>query len=577
MTPWTIDRLRRARESEDKVEFKEARRGMWYDGKTHSVLAYVVAFANEGGGSLVLGMTDRYPHEVVGTEFALDSMGECEARIFHDTGLRPSIYELYEDDGDSTKRVVVIDVPKRPAGKIFTYEGKPLMRVGEHLLPMDDLTRKRIEYEIEPDFSRAICEGATIRDLDPQAIAALKEKYARANHNREFLYLRDEQILSDLELVVDKRVTYAAIILLGKASAIKQFLPNATIRMEYRDHESDIEFFRRNMYEDGFFLSLDRVWDDIARNNRFIPVQEGPYIFTIPSYNESVIREAICNAVAHRDYRRNSEIIIKIYPEAFVVINAGGFPAGISLSNIITAPSTPRNRLLSDVLAKTGIVERSGQGVDKIFRTTLSEGKSSPDYSNSSELDVELKISAVIKDKAFALFISSTQDLLPEHEKLSVMDILHLNMILEERGDDVPRASLRSLMKKKLVESVGRTRATKYFLSKVYYEFAGKREELVKRQIQSDAQTTFRLLLPYLQLSPNAKMRELVSLLGGQMSRKQIRSHIQELCECGKLKSTGQGSATSYSLSDSFIQEQAMLHKAMQVGIEEMRKRGEWI
>lgn len=88
-----------------------------------------------------------------------------------------------------------------------------------------------------------------------------------------------------------------------------------------------------------------------------------------------MIREAINNAIAHRDYRRSGEIVIKQYPQKMIIMNAGGFPLGVTIDNLLRVQSTPRNRLLADVLAKTGIVERSGQGVDKIFKYTLSEGK----------------------------------------------------------------------------------------------------------------------------------------------------------------------------------------------------------
>ena len=96
-----------------------------------------------------------------------------------------------------------------------------------------------------------------------------------------------------------------------------------------------------------------------------------------------IMREAINNAIAHRDYRRNSETVIKQYPQKLVITNAGGFPVGVTIENLLTVPSTPRNRLLADVLSKTGIVERSGQGIDKIFKNTISEGKLQPDYSHS--------------------------------------------------------------------------------------------------------------------------------------------------------------------------------------------------
>ena len=107
------------------------------------------------------------------------------------------------------------------------------------------------------------------------------------------------------------------------------------------------------------------------------------------------------NAVAHRDYRQASETFILQFQDKLVVKNAGGFPIGVTQQNLLGVQSTPRNRLLADVLSKTGIVERSGQGVDKIFRNMLSEGKELPDYSHSDKFRVELHLSSVVKDVAF--------------------------------------------------------------------------------------------------------------------------------------------------------------------------------
>ena len=165
---------------------------------------------------------------------------------------------------------------------------------------------------------------------------------------------------------------------------------------------------------------IEQLWHDIDLRNGSFSIKEGPYIFDVPYFNEEVIRESINNAVAHRDYNRNSETVIKQYPQKLVITNAGGFPYGVTIENILTTPSTPRNRLLSDVLSKTGIVERSGQGVDKIFYNTLSEGKAAPDYSHSDAFKVELVLSSIMYDKAFALFIESIQQNLTEENKLSV-------------------------------------------------------------------------------------------------------------------------------------------------------------
>ena len=143
-----------------------------------------------------------------------------------------------------------------------------------------------------------------------------------------------------------------------------------------------IEDWEEQKFTDDYYKLIDELWETINHRNGIVPIQEGAYIGLtgIPFFNEKVIREVINNAFAHRDYRRASEIVIKMYPHRIDIVNAGGFPQGVTLDNLLTVSSTPRNRLLADVLSKTGIVERSGQGVDKIFFHTLAEGKPQPDY-----------------------------------------------------------------------------------------------------------------------------------------------------------------------------------------------------
>ena len=272
----------------------------------------------------------------------------------------------------------------------------------------------------------------------------MKQKYAQKQQNPDFLTLSDEQVLSDLNLVKKGEVTYAALILVGQEKVLKEYLPQASVILEFRKTESLVPYSNRQVYCQPFYKMIDLLWHDIDLRNDKIDVNENSYIFNIPYFNEEVIREAINNAIAHRDYRRNSETVIKQYPQKMEIMNAGGFPLGVTIGNLLRVQSTPRNRLLADVLSKTGIVERSGQGVDKIYRNTLSEGKEAPDYSKSDSFRVELHISAVIKDKAFAMFLNSEQRDLAEEDKFSVFDVIALNDIREGNSNTVSKDELNS-------------------------------------------------------------------------------------------------------------------------------------
>lgn len=581
---WSIEQLKYCKESEDKVEFKKGEHGnVAYDGgsrlkpseRRRCILGYVTALCNEKGGSLVIGMEDKYPHKVVGTSQNENSTGELEANIYRDTGIRPKIYELYEDEAEKKGRVLVIDVPPRPAGTVFKFEDVPLMRVGEELKPMSDEVYLSIIQENEPDFSQQICRDATLDDLDPDALSVLKEKYARKQNNPIFLTLSNRQILSDLQLITDEGVTNAAVILLGKEDFIKRVYPQASVMLEYRHSESQITFDNRISYSQPFFIMIDRLWHDIDLRNGKFQIKEGPYIFDVPYFNEEVIRESINNAITHRDYTRHSETVIKQYPQKLIVTNAGGFPHGVTIDNILTVPSTPRNRLLADVLSKTGIVERSGQGIDKIFYRTLSEGKEAPDYSGSDAFNVELILSAIIQDKAFALFIESIQQNLAEDNKLSVFEIVVLDKIRRnEKTTALDKAVIKQLMDRNLIEKRGKTNGIHYILCRSYYEFTGNTAEYSKKSDWNTSQVTS-IIIPFLTKYNKAKMGDFVKLLDGHLTRRQVRVYIQHMVDQNILTASGKGYGTYYEISNNYKRNSVLIDKAFILGIEELKKRGE--
>lgn len=571
----TIDILKKLKESEDKVEFKKGEGGnISYDGgskpkpsdRRRCILGYVTALCNEEGGHLVIGMSDNYPHEVIGTNQNLNSIGELESNIYRDTGIRPKVFELYEN----LKRVLVIEVPSRPAGKVFKFEDVALMRVGEELKPMSDEIYLKIIQEQEPDFSQQFCEDLNVSDLDEKAISILKNKYSLKQNNPNFKRLSNEQLLSDLDLLKNGKLTNAALILLAKKEVLNEKLPQAAVMLEYRNSENQISFDNRIVFSEPFFILIEQLWNTINLRNGSFPIQDGAYIFNIPFFNEEVIRESVNNAITHRDYRKTSEIVVKQFPQRLDIINAGGFPIGVNLENLLKTPSTPRNRLLADVLQKTGIVERSGQGVDKIFYNTLIEGKAVPDYSKSDYFQVNLKLSAVIEDRAFALFIVAVQDELPETEKLSVLEVITLNMIKKSATkNNLDSEIVSKLLEKKLIEKRGKTNAVYYILSKDYYEFTDEKAKYYNLQ-ELDENQVLTIVSQYLLKERRAKMKDFVGLFDGKLSRKQVRLRVEKFVTNKILKQEGEGSSSVYEIGENFINEMEVISEAISLGLKQL-------
>lgn len=578
---YSIQELQQMRESEDHVEFKKGEGGnVSYNGggkdkpneRRRCILGYVVALCNEGGGRIVIGMHDSYPHKVIGTSQCENGIGQLESDIYRDLGIRPFVYELFEDA--TQKRVLVIEVPGRPLGKAYKFEDVALMRVGEDLKPMDDKTYISIIQEQEPDFSEQYCAEATFLDLDPLAIHILKDKYAKKQKNPTFVSLSDRQALSDLRLINGERITNAAVLLVGKESFLNERFPQAKVMLEYRGTESQINFDNRFSFGKPFFILIDELWRTINLRNGAIPIRDGSYIFDIPFFNEDVIREIVNNAFAHRDYRRNSEVVIKQYPNKLVVQNAGGFPQGVTLDNLLTVPSTPRNRLLADVLSKTGIVERSGQGMDRIFLYTLSEGKPAPNYTYSDDFTVTVILLATVKDKAFAMYVQGIQQDLPDDNKLTVFDVMALCEVRDGIKHPSDKQIAQKLERLGYLEKHGKTNAQYYTLPRTYYELSGNTAQY-SLMTDWDLHQVWAVIYPFLQKYGKARKSDIVTLCGNHLSDKQLRKFIDELKTKGMLKTEGERGRMVYMIADSYKENDDLMNKALKIGLKELHEKGE--
>lgn len=543
----TISELRKLRESEDHIEFKEAKHNYPFAGGKHvdpkdrrrCVLGYIVALANEKGGRLVLGMADHIPHTVVGSDFAQDKEGDLVDEIYERLGIRVGTTVLYEDD----KRVLVISVPSRPIGRLLRFEGVPLMRTGESLREMSDSEIFKILSEQEPDFSAKICEGLTIEDLDKNAIEEMKIQYARKQENPTFQSYPDEQVLSDLDLLKDGKLNYAALILLGKSEAIRKYLPQNNIVVEFRMYHSMIPYTARKEFQLPLFIAIDKVWDYINQpaSNPFLHYNDGPYIFDIPSFNKEVVREAILNACCHRSMLIQSDVVIKQYPDSITITNAGGFPSGVDLSNILTVNSVPRSKLMSEILQKTGLVERSGQGVDKMFYNCIMEGKALPDYSGTDPYQVSLTFNAPILDKAFVIFIRNEQEKRTADKKLNVFELLTLYKIARRDYEGLEEKIVGKLSEEGLVIYANNS----YRLSE---EYRNETAEKLKGLNMNHLKLVSDCFRKNGFISRTVLKEEFADIL----SEKQIRAFISKMEDLGIIQKENAGKYTRYVKTPDF-------------------------
>ena len=544
----TIEELQKLSEREDHVEFKKAEHNYPFAGgqkndprdRRHCVLGYVVALANERGGRLVLGMADARPHEVVGSDFAENETGNLEDEIYKRLHIRVRTEELYDD---KQRRVLVINVPSRPVGKALRFEGVPLMRVGESLREMDDAEYFSIISEQDPDFSSRVCEGLTINDLDTEAIENMRKLIADKQKRADANTIPLKQLLKDLLLINDDgNLKYAALLLLGKSEAINRYLPQANVVIEYRNNQSQVRYSARQEYRLPLFTAIEKIWEYIDQPacNPLLHINDLPRILDCPAFNKETIREALINAMIHRSLQMGADIFIHLYPNMVEISNPGGFPYGVNLGNILTVNSSPRCRLMAEVIEKTGLIERSGQGVDIMFTNCIKEGKPLPDYSYSDDYQVDLRFYGEIPDDAFYLF---AQDICHQQElesKLNTFDWLTLHYIWKGKADAGYKESYPKLLEMGLITEDS---YFGYVLSARYLQFKSYVKTVAQRYDLNHIQTVYYVI----RRNGHASMSDFVDAFDGILTRKQVRNLIEGLCKTPLIASHGNARATKYS------------------------------
>lgn len=382
----------------------------------------LIAFANNKGGTLYFGVEDN--GEVTGCDGNYDLQNIIES-IYEKT--RPSIFVDPEEIEYNGKKVIALTVASDGITHATT-DGRCLKRLGKNSKPFypDEMSNRYSEIQ-SSDFSGRILSDSTEDDINKLEVYKLKEKLKARNPESTLADMDDIAFLRDLALVKSDsgniKLTVAGLLFVGKEQAINRLLPQAeVIYLHYS--ESNLEEYDARLDMKAPIISvIDRLSEKIQDSNRIVNVQVGLFRLEIVDFPEKVFQEALLNALSHRDYQSQGAVYVKHYPDKIVIENPGAFLDGITEENIITHPSVPRNKLIAETLQHLKYVQRTGQGVDIIFREMLSSGKPFPEYKSYNDA-VSLTIYSAIDDIDFVKFIANEENELSRSFSLSELMIL---------------------------------------------------------------------------------------------------------------------------------------------------------
>lgn len=382
----------------------------------------LIAFANNKGGTLYFGVEDN--GEVTGCDGNYDLQNIIES-IYEKT--RPSIFVDPEEIEYNGKKVIALTVASDGITHATT-DGRCLKKLGKNSKPFypDEMSNHYSEIQ-SSDFSGRILSDSTEDDINKLEVYKLKEKLKARNPESTLADMDDIAFLRDLALVKSDsgniKLTVAGLLFVGKEQAINRLLPQAeVIYLHYS--ESNLEEYDARLDMKAPIISvIDRLSEKIQDSNRIVNVQVGLFRLEIVDFPEKVFQEALLNALSHRDYQSQGAVYVKHYPDKIVIENPGAFLDGITENNIITHPSVPRNKLIAETLQHLKYVQRTGQGVDIIFREMISSGKPFPEYKSYNDA-VSLTIYSAIDDIDFVKFIANEENGLSRSFSLSELMIL---------------------------------------------------------------------------------------------------------------------------------------------------------
>lgn len=429
---------------------------------------HAVAFANARGGDLVFGFTPTGGVAGVASQdthrLAKTILAQTRPGILVDVWHYPTDFGV----------LVVVSTPEGHTPHA-TADGLRVRRVGRENLPItpdQDLDMQVARGDL--DYTDRTLPELTRAALDPMQLLYLREILRRKSGSADLLEQDDEGLLQSLGLLDPKGAPrVAALLLLGHKQLLRDRIPQSeVVYLHLTDHgEPDVQ----ESLHLPLLHALSRVQDLIEARNQIATLRQGLFHFQIKDFDEDVIREALVNALVHRDYSRRDGMVQIVHSrERLELSNPGGFIGGISPENILYHPPRHRNRRLTEVLQQLGLMERAGMGVNRLFRCLLRRGKGAPEYDVSAE-SIRLTLEGGTLDEPFARFISDEEarGQVFSLDMLIVLSSLKRSRTIDrasaarscQRSDRAMLSSLTRMVDLGYLERVGGGRGTTYRLS----------------------------------------------------------------------------------------------------------------
>jgi ATP-dependent DNA helicase RecG len=448
----------------------------------------LAALANAQGGAIVVGVSGR-AKKVEGLAdveaarlAALDAALACTP---------PLVLPLpaAAPHGDTT--LLILDVPSG-LPHVYSVHGKYLRREGPANQPISpDALRKLLIERGETSWERLAPESASLDDLDPNKLSAYIRRSGPAAEGDPLAFLFRRGCLARTEgrglrgetadthpspqssILNSYTPTNAGLLLFGRD--VERFFPQCEVTLvRYRGREMGDEFLREDI-RDTLVETIRRaeIWlsEHMRRGSRMVGLERQDWA----QFPHGAVREALVNAVAHRDYTiRGEGIRIALFGDRMECYSPGRLPGHVTIQNII-AERFSRNETLVQVLADYGLIERLGYGIDRMLRQMADAALPPPEFRETAAGFLVTLRGQAGDDRSDAAAIDTSEWRRMGLNERQIGALLHLaeqrrvtNSDIQELAPDVSpetiRRDLADLVERGLLLKIGEKRGAYYIL-----------------------------------------------------------------------------------------------------------------
>ena len=458
-----------------------------------------VAFANTEGGHLAIGIEDAdeepAPDQIIPEglkELTIKKIGERTINVATNATIVKS-----PNGGE----YIDLQVFKSQASIAGTTKGGYYYRDNDESkpIPPDELLRAITD---KPSFSweTKVSTKYKTTQCDQKKLAVFIEEIRNSDRVSDFVKSKTvEEILEYFSLADENHyMTHLGILWLGTQPQRSRLLYAPTVQYIKYDNTGNKVF--KQVWDDNSMNPeelLEDIWRSVPDWRESNEISDGLWRKEIPAYDEKVVREVLCNAIAHRPYTTRGDIFINMHPDKMVVVNPGRLPFGVTPKNILQK-TVKRNQELSRILFALHIMEGEGSGYDLMYETQLSLGKSVPilfEGDDSVSVTVERKIVSKESSRVFEHLqyfypqIAQNQKALIafgivfQEEIISSIDLIRKLQLPEA---DRLRSYLEPLISQDIILSRGRGKGTKYYVNPA-----------IISDTKANIQTTLKAIEPY--------------------------------------------------------------------------------